>query len=162
MNAAELKKRGYVLSNDESNTVLGSADMAKKAFDVGGKINFCTSRYKDAIQLRLRLLRTAQLNARPFDEITEDGTLIYGRINLSESFLDSFVSFLKEMELPEDAYSVSSERNTVETACGIVEELAAIFEEDGISEFGAVKFWIIERYPFENGFVVGCEPIFGI
>ena len=160
MNAEELKKRGYVLSNDESNTVFGSADIAKKAFDVGGKINFCTSRYKDAIQLRLRLLRTAQLNARPFDEITEDGTLIYGRINLSESFLEPFVLFLREMELPDESYMVFPDRNTVETACGILEELAAIFEEDGISEFGKVKFWMIERYPFENGFVVGCDPIF--
>ena len=158
-NAAELKKRGYVLSDDESNTVLGSAEIAKKAFDVGGKTNFCTSRYKDAIQLRLRLLRTAQLNARPFDEITEDGTLIYGRINLSESSLESFVSFLREMELPDESYMVFPDRNTIETACGIVEELASIFEEDRILEFGKVKFWVIERYPFDNGFIVGCDPI---
>ena len=159
-NAEEMKLRGYTLMNDESNTVRGSSIIAKKAFDVGGKINFCTSRYKDAIQLRLRLLRTAQRNARPFDEITEDGTLIYGRINLSDLFLEPFLSFLKEMELPEESYVVYPERNIVETACGIVEELAAIFKEDDISDFGQIKFWIVERYPFENGFIVGCDPIF--
>jgi Uncharacterized conserved protein related to pyruvate formate-lyase activating enzyme len=165
-NAEALKSRGYVLKNNESNTVLGSAEIAKTAFEIGcgenncGKVNFCSSRYKDAVQLRLRLIRTAQKNARPFDEITEDGTVIYGRIDIDETLLNSFVSFLKEMELPDEAYVVNAEKHTIETAAGIAEELAAILNEDEMSEFGEIKFWVIERYPFENGFLVGCDRIF--
>lgn len=161
-NAVELKKRGYVLMNDESNTVLGSADTAKQAFDAGcsgGKMNFCSSRYKDAVQLRLRLLRTARQYARPFDEITEDGTVYFGRIKVPESLLDQFVSFLQENELPDEAYAVSRAKNTIETAAGIAEELAAIFEEEGAG-FEKIQLWIIEQYPFEGGFVVGSERIY--
>ena len=183
-NAEALKARGYVLRDDESNTVLGSAEVAENAIKIGrggsnkcgsvgncsnddssgqsscGKMNFCSSRYKDAVQLRLRLIRTAQKNARPFDEITEDGTVIYGKIDVDESYLDAFAAFLEELELPEESYAVNADKNTVETAAGIAEELAAILSEDCISDFGSVKFWIIERYPFENGFLVGCDRIF--
>ncbi|MDR0768272.1 MAG: hypothetical protein LBE57_07640 [Methanosarcinales archaeon] len=163
-NAEALKRRGYVLKNDESNTVLGSAEIAKHAFDAGcsaggAKMNFCSSRFKDAIQLRLRLLRTAQQFARPFDEITEDGTIIFGRVKVPDAFLNEVIAFLQENELPEEAYSVDSEKNTIETASGIVEELAVIFDEDGI-DFENVQLWIIEQYPFVGGFVVGSERIF--
>ena len=159
-NAEELKKRGYVLADDESNTVLGSAAVAKAAFDAGGKTNFCSSRYKDAIQLRLRFLRTAQSTAREFDEITQDGTVMYGQIDVSPEFLEPFAAFLLEMELPQNSFFVNRKKSTIETACGIAEELAAIFMEDEIEEFGKVKIRIIERYPFENGFVVGSEQLF--
>ena len=159
-NAEELKKRGYVLADDESNTVLGSAAVAKTAFDAGGKTNFCSSRYKDAIQLRLRLLRTAQSTAREFDEITADGTVMYGQIDVPAGFLEQFATFLIEMELPKISFSVNPKNNTIETACGIAEELAAIFTEEEMEDFGKVQIRIIERYPFENGFVVGSEQIF--
>ncbi|MCL2550139.1 MAG: hypothetical protein FWE78_04340 [Methanimicrococcus sp.] len=159
-NAEELKKRGFVLADDESNSVLGSAAVAKAAFDAGGKTNFCSSRYKDAIQLRLRFLRTAQSTAREFDEITEDGTVMYGQIDVPAGFLEPFTSFLIEMELPQKAFFVNPEKNTVETACGIAEELAVIFAEGDMEDFGKVKIRIIERYPFENGFIVGSEQIF--
>ena len=149
-----------MLSDDESNTVKGSAETAKTAFDAGGKVNFCSSRYKDAVQLRLRFLRTAQQNARAFDEITPDGTLVYGKIKLEKQYLQPFISFLAEMELPPDAYFADEEKNTVETACGIAEELAAIFAEDGTTDFGDIKIELIERYPFENGFVVDCGQIY--
>jgi pyruvate formate-lyase activating enzyme-like uncharacterized protein len=161
--------------------VKGSAEIAKKAFDAGGKVNFCSSRYKDAIQLRLRFLRTARQNARAFDEITTDGTVVYGRIKLEKQYLRAFVSFLEQMELPADSYAVDDEKNTVETACGIAEELAAIFAEEGMEteekaeeemeeetkkmeegteDFGKIKIEIIERYPFENGFVVDSMQIY--
>lgn len=167
-NAEEMKKRGYVLIDDESNTVLGSAETARKAFDAFDlcdsengecKMNFCSSRYKDAVQLRLRLLRTARQNARDFDEITEDGTIIFGRIKVPAEFLESFDVFLKENELPEESYAVDADRNTIETACGIAEELATIFEEEN-PNFGQIQIWIIEQYPFTGGFVVGSERIY--
>ena len=159
-NTEALFKRGYVLSDDESNTVKGSAEIAKKAFDVGGKINFCSSRYKDAVQLRLRFLRTAQQNARAFDEITTDGTIAFGKIKLEKQYLLPFVSFLEQMELPADAYFVDEDKNAIETACGIAEELASIFMEEETKDFGKIKIEIVERYPFENGFVVDCLEIY--
>ena len=163
-NAAALKERGYVLKSDESNTVLGSAEIAKHAFEIGcsdggALLNFCSSRFKDAIQLRLRLLRTAQQFARPFDEITKDGTIIFGRIKAPAAFLNEAVAFLQENGLPKEAYFVDSEENIIETTSGIVEELAVIFNENK-ADFENIQLWIIEQYPFVGGFVVGSERIF--
>jgi pyruvate formate-lyase activating enzyme-like uncharacterized protein len=163
-NAAALKKRGYALKNDESNTVMGSAEIAKRVFeagcsDGGARMNFCSSRFKDAVQLRLRLLRTAQQFARPFDEITDDGTIVFGRIKTPDAFLNEMIAFLQENELPEEAYFVNSEKNIIEIASGIVEELAIIFNQNK-TDFENIQLWIIEQYPFVGGFVVGSERVF--
>jgi len=110
--------------------------------------------------LRLRFLRTAQQNARAFDEITTDGTIVYGKIKIENKHLSLFVSFLEQMDLPKDAYAVDEDKNTIETACGIAEELASIFMEEKTQDFGKIKIELIERYPFENGFIVDCFPIY--
>jgi pyruvate formate-lyase activating enzyme-like uncharacterized protein len=64
------------------------------------------------------------------------------------------------MELPTDAYVVDEDKNIIETACGIAEELASIFMEEETQDFGKIKIEIIERYPFENGFVVDFVQIY--
>ncbi|WNY26737.1 radical SAM protein [Methanolapillus ohkumae] len=173
-NVAAMKDRGYSFIDNESNAVLGSLKIAKKICQKGGKINFCSSRYKDAVQLRLRLIRTAQKNARLFDEITSDGTVIYGKVQIRKSFLKEFITLLCDLEIPMDAYAVYDAEageddgdfnefdhfSRVEMAFGILEELCDIFVEDNISTFGDIQFWYLERYPFENGFVVESNRIF--
>jgi hypothetical protein len=43
-------------------------------------INFCTAAFKDGIQLRRRLIRTAKNTAKSYESITEDGTIVRGVI----------------------------------------------------------------------------------
>ena len=77
-NLAELKKRGYIPVDDTSCAALGSKEVAQSLdFE---KLHFCSSRFKDAVQLRERFKRIAKKSARYFDEITDDGTLVYGVI----------------------------------------------------------------------------------
>ncbi|WNY24919.1 radical SAM protein [Methanolapillus millepedarum] len=165
-NADAMKEHGFSLIDNESNAVFGSREIARQAYEVGGKINFCASRYKDAVQLRLRLIRTAVSSARPFDEITADGTIIYGKLKIQSVFLNDFATFLEDLEVPAEAYEIldpdgnSDDFAVVETAAGIAEELAEIFREDEISDFGEVQFWLFERYPFSNGFVVESSRIY--
>ncbi|HYA32710.1 MAG TPA: radical SAM protein [Candidatus Bathyarchaeia archaeon] len=56
----------------------GSREMAKRIADGEVPTYFCSSASKDRVQLRERFKRKARRLARPFDEVTEDGTLVFG------------------------------------------------------------------------------------
>ncbi|TRZ88860.1 MAG: radical SAM protein [Methanosarcinales archaeon] len=142
-NAEELEKRGYVPENDISMAVLESKDFAGSV--KGKKIHFCSSVFKDAVQLRERFKRIAKKAARDFDEITDDGTLVYGVID------GNGLSVLKEAGVTEDMFAVKED--SVETAWWIASELADELKEKGFNAS------VIERYPMKNGMVVEKTPL---
>jgi pyruvate formate-lyase activating enzyme-like uncharacterized protein len=142
-NAEELGNRDYVPENDVSMAVLGSRDFAGSV--EGKKIHFCSSVFKDAVQLRERFKRIAKKAARDFDEVTDDGTLVYGVI-------DGYgLSVLKEAGVTEDMFAVKED--SVETAWWIASELADKLKEKGLNAS------VIERYPMKNGMVVEKTPL---
>ncbi len=57
---------------------VGSREIALGIVSDEVPVYFCSSSSKDRIQLRERLKRKARRMARPFDEVTEDGTLVFG------------------------------------------------------------------------------------
>lgn len=142
-NLSELKKRGYVPVDDTSSAALGSKDVAESI--VYDKLHFCSSRFKDAVQLRERFKRIARKSARYFDEITDDGTLVYGIIEGDCSDL------LKEAGVQEDMYAAYE--GSVETSWWIAEDLAGEIKKIGY------KVSVIERYPMKNGLVVERTPL---
>ncbi len=142
-NAAELEKRGYVPENDISMAVLDSRDFAGSV--KGKKIHFCSSVFKDAVQLRERFKRIAKRSARDFDEITDDGTLVYGVIEGDGQYI------LKDAGVTEDMFAARA--GSVETAWWIASDLADELKEKGFSVY------VIERYPMKNGMVVEKTPL---
>jgi hypothetical protein len=106
------------------------------------KVYFCTSTFKDAAQHRNRLRRTAGNVSRPFEEETEDGTLVYGVTEADPSRFD-------DLGVPEEYYEVTPER--IEMAWWLLEEMV----EEGDLEGGAV----IEQYPTWDGQVVERTPL---
>ncbi len=142
-NASELKKRGFVLVDDASSAALGSKEVAESI--TGNKLRFCSSGFKDAVQLRERFKRIAKRNARYFDEITDDGTLIYGVVR------GKCLDILKEAGVTEDMYSILD--GSVETAAWIAEDLADALKKTGCSVS------ITERYPIKNGMIVEKTPL---
>ncbi|MDQ1253433.1 MAG: uncharacterized protein QG646_2600 [Euryarchaeota archaeon] len=147
-NSEALRKNGFFLESDISNAAAGSCKYAELAFSACKKVHFCSSTYKDAVQLRKRLQRIAKNTAREFDEITEDGTLIYGIIECQDRKL--LEGILQDMEIPPELFEVKDEK--IEIAWWILEEIKEeIFEE---LEPSYTRLSIIERYPFENGLVV--------
>lgn len=128
---------------------LGSAEIARTHFmDEDLKVHFCTSRFKDAVQLRERLKRRAERVARPFDQVTEDGTLIHGVI---EGDLDLAQRALSDIGVPEDMYSCSG--NVIDLSAFILEEISKELKGIGL------HISIVERYPLEGGLVVERIPL---
>ena len=142
-NAWELKKHGYAALDDISSAALGSREIAKSI--QGSKIHFCSSLFKDAVQLRERLKRTAKRSARDFDEITDDGTLVYGIIE------GNGLNILREAGVTEDMYSALN--GTIETAWWITEDLAQELKKAGC------RVSVIERYPVKDGMLVEKTPL---
>jgi pyruvate formate-lyase activating enzyme-like uncharacterized protein len=142
-NYLQLKTRGYVTVDDTSSAALGSREVAE-ALDYD-KLHFCSSRFKDAIQLRERFKRIAKISARYFDEITDDGTLVYGIIE------GSCVDLLKEAGVQDEMYAILD--GTVEIAWWIAEDLA-----NELNTIGC-KVSVIERYPMKNGMIAESTPL---
>ncbi len=140
-NSIELKKRGFEVVDDVSSAALGSKDVAQSV--KFGKLHFCSSRFKDAVQLRERFKRIAKKASRDFDEVTEDGTLVYGVIE------GDCLGILEEV-----ARNMYCNNNgSIETAWWIAEELA-----DELKRAGCTVS-VIERYPMKNGIVVEKTPL---
>ena len=167
-NSKALLDLGFSLKSDSSNAATGSAEYAKTSLRSGLKVHFCSSSYKDAVQLRKRLQRTAKNTARQFDEVTEDGTLVYGIIEGEE--LEFVIKILKEAEVPEELFEVKTGK--IEIAWWVLEELKEEIkekleigmkdqktEENEKRKICKTKLSIIERYPFENGMLVELIPL---
>jgi pyruvate formate-lyase activating enzyme-like uncharacterized protein len=136
-NYSQLMNQGYSIVDDTSSAALGSREVAQVLDH--NKMHFCSSRFKDAIQLRERFKRIAKRSARNFDEITDDGTLVYGVIEGMCS------SLLKEARVKEEMYAIQD--GTVEIAWWIAEDLASELNKIGC------KVSVIERYPMKNGMI---------
>jgi pyruvate formate-lyase activating enzyme-like uncharacterized protein len=144
-NMEGLKKQGYEILDDESSAVRGSMEIGEKV--EGKKVHFCSSRFKDAVQLRERFKRIAKHNARYFDEVTDDGTLVYGSIDGNN--LSKFL--LQEAGVDVDMFSVLD--SSIETAWWIAEDLALELKKMGCTVS------VIERHPMKNGLVVEKTPL---
>ncbi|MEF8907624.1 MAG: radical SAM protein, partial [Haloarculaceae archaeon] len=106
------------------------------------KVYFCTSVFKDAAQHRNRLKRMAQNVRRPFDEVTEDGTIVYGKTRVEPARFE-------ELGVPGEFYVEKSEH--LELAWWLLEEM--------VEEGDLPKGEIVEQYPTVEGTVVERTPV---
>lgn len=147
-NSEALKQREYGLKDEISNAVQGSELQAHEiVLNSSANIRYCSSRFKDAIQLRERLKRTASRTARPFDEITGDGTIVYGEIC---GDLAGALQALQKLEVPQDMYACSGGER-IEIAWWILDDLK--------EELAGYEKSIVERYPLKDGLVVERIPL---
>lgn len=146
-----MERFGYSVKNDTSAAVEGSEETAIAVMDAlpDLAIHFCSSTFKDGVQLRNRLKRRAEHIAKEYDVVTDDGTFIKGLVYAQD--LDSAAGFLRtEYDVPDELMFIDRDRNRMEIAAWILEE---------VGEELPFKCYIVEEYPTRDRLEVERTPI---
>jgi pyruvate formate-lyase activating enzyme-like uncharacterized protein len=141
-NAGEMRRRELTLAGPLGNAIEGARDWARPLFD-HEKVRLCSSSFKDAVQLRERMRRIAERTARSFDEVTEDGTVVYAVLRPEGDLVEAIAA----LELDADEYGVVE---------GGIELAWWRLAEDRASVRGEKT--IVERYP-NRGMIVEVIPL---
>ncbi len=155
-NLRAILDRGYKPVSDESAAIKGSLELGLELLKWGEENTFlsyhlCTAKLKDAVQLKNRLKRMARNVARPYMEVTEDGTLRFGIAEYDD--LDGLYEFLvEEAGVPAKWLYINRERDRVEMPEEVAVELAEAVEGD-------VRFFIVEEYPTFDRLEVERTPL---
>ena len=139
----------YVTKSDESAAVKGSEEMAYELVELGlvTPFHYCSASFKDGVQLRKRIERRARNVARPYELITEDGTLLKGIILVEREAMEQIK---REFDIGNDMMAWNEEKQRVETSPFILEEIAGYLH---------YKCYIIEEYPTADRLEVERTPL---
>ena len=145
-----MEKYGYGLVDELSSAVKGSLETAeyvmKRHPDL--RMHFCSSTFKDGVQLRNRLKRKAEKSAKEYEVITDDGTVIkgvlYGDLEEARRILS------EEYDVPDVLMNLDEERNRLEVAPWVLEEIASELP---------FRCYEVEEYPTADRLEVERAPL---
>lgn len=154
-NETNLHARGYALDPLAGWGVRGSRAVARRVLaseKLHVPVHFCSSRFKDGIQLRQRLLRQAELTSPPFAELTSDGTIRFGVIDLREreSLETACEELAKLGSLATEEYRLNHDRRRMELSAARLRDWAPRLR------FPAFE---VEEYPTADALEVEREPL---
>ena len=147
-NAKILNGKGFTVKNDISAAVRGSEESAydiiynisKKDLDIG--VHYCSSSFKDAIQLKNRIIRRANSIARTFEVITDEGTLLKGVIYSDNISLNNVCIMLKQdFNIEKNQLYVNKDKKRIEMNILLLQKIAKYLKKKNL------KCYIIEEYP---------------
>ena len=152
-NAEELRTRDFLVRDDVSAAVSGSEELGRRLVDdfapSGLRVHYCSAAFKDGIQLRRRLGRRAKNVVRPHELVTEDQTLFKGIVETNDP--EAVARHLQaHFDVPSDLMVVDKEKNLLELAPWVIEEL-----EDEI----AGDCYLVEEYPTWDRLEVERTPV---
>ena len=159
-NAKALKNRGFTVKDDISAAVKGSQESAinvintivDEDFEIG--VHYCSSSFKDGIQLRNRIKRRAKNIARNFDTITDDGTLLKGVIYAKDIPLQNLYHQLKkDFDIKDSDMYLNPDKNRIEMGVWILEKIATNLKKQGF------ECYIVEEYPTADLLEVERTPL---
>ncbi len=160
-NLKEFKERNFELKSETSYAVKGSEETALKILTQSQnfKLNvyYCSSAYKDSVQLRNRLLRTAKNIARDYEEVSEDGLFLKGVISIEKPTFKKLSALRKnlieEFKIPGNLITVDKEKMRLETSAEISEKLSKMYKKIGL------KYFLVEEYPTSDRLETEVVPL---
>ena len=144
-NLDNMELRGFNISNELTAGAEGSAELATRMRTrvqhananlpdsedgmtrsaYGYTLKFCTSTYKDSGQLRRRFLRRGEASISPHEQLTEDGTIVFGSIYCSPEDADSHMAeIVAEFDLPAAWMRWDEQNSRLEVPLMLAEEIA--------------------------------------
>lgn len=137
---------GYSVK-DISSAVAGSEETAIKVLKraKGMNVHFCSSSFKDGIQLRRRLIRRAVHTAEAYQQVTEDGTVIRGFLRGDHEII---VDRLEELGVPKELYCADGK--DIEIAPWVLEDIHGSLNAEA---------WLSEQYPTADNLEVERTPL---
>lgn len=150
-NCDALMARGFTARSEVSSAMKGSERTALEVMErVGDKVplHFCSSSFKDDVQLRERLKRRAKRVARPMDLVTSEGMILLGIID--EGGEKAMRSLQEGYGVPAELMSYDEKRKRLEVASWVLEDLAPALP---------FKCFLVEEYPTADRLEVEREPL---
>jgi pyruvate formate-lyase activating enzyme-like uncharacterized protein len=159
-NAEKLIKRGFTIKDDISAAVKGSQESANKVIDIVADedfevgVHYCSSSFKDGIQLKNRIKRRAKNIVKNYEVISNEGTLLKGVIYTQKMSLRKLINLLKqEFEIEDKYLFLNDEKNRIEIALWILEKISLNLKKRGF------ECYMIEEYPTADGLEVERIPL---
>lgn len=154
-NEEKLHERGYTVNTRAGWGVRGSRELAQQLVreaDLRVPVHYCSSRFKDGVQLKRRLLRRAERSAPPFVEKTADGTVYFGIVEAKPGRdLDRLArQIVRLAKLGESDYRVDRVRRRVELDADRLRRFAARLRAPAFA---------VEEYPTADALEVEREPL---
>jgi len=150
-NYKALRKRGIDILNGSSSSAIGSEELAVRMMHLGLRIpiHYCSSAFKDSVQLRNRLKRRARRIARPGDLMTSEGTLLKGVIEGSDA--KKAAEYLRtSYDVPRRLMHFDAEKDRLEVASWVLHEISAQLPFNS---------FIVEEYPTADRLEVEREKL---
>ncbi|MFW9782046.1 MAG: 4Fe-4S cluster-binding domain-containing protein [Candidatus Heimdallarchaeota archaeon] len=149
-NSKYLIERGFKLKRGSIAAVENSKEIAltllKEIYPkVSLKIHFCTTRAKDYWQLKERYLRRAKSIRKPFEEITEDGLLVYAQIEGSKNNLNKLNELLlNKIKMPQKYIFYDEQKIRIPITFALEEKFIDLLDNYKLQGF------IVEITPFRE------------
>ncbi|MCL4324816.1 MAG: radical SAM protein [Candidatus Thermoplasmatota archaeon] len=156
-NEKNLLEREYHVNPGGGWGVQGSRIVARRLLKEawGVPVHFCSSGFKDSVQLRQRLLRRGARTMHSFDVLTEDGTVLKGIIEIpgSQGPLDrAYREVQKTLGIDPEACHLNEVRRRIEVSPYLLRR------EAGRLRFPAFE---VEEYPTTEATEVERSPLNG-
>lgn len=143
-----MELKGYIVKNELSFAVKGSKETALNIIKKHRRsnIHFCSSTFKDDVQLRRRLIRCAKNICTNYQMITDDGTIIKGFLYADDTYKAAIE--LKALGVMDNMMHITYGK--IEVAPWIIHKIASSLK---------YKCCISEQYPTSDGLEVEKIPL---